>query len=89
MLGGLQALLRGFGLVGERASIHDTHVVNTVHPLSPRMPDQQAPLLLPLSRQRYLLSLPCFFAFSLPPPYGATYEYFVVIVHVRRGEGLS
>ena len=29
----IQALLRGFGLVRDGASIHDTHVVNTVYPL--------------------------------------------------------
>ena len=34
-IGGLQALLRGLVLVADGVSIHDTHVVNTVHPLCP------------------------------------------------------
>ena len=40
-LGGLQALLQGFRLVGDSVIIHDMHVVNTVCPLSPNIPDQQ------------------------------------------------
>ena len=34
-ISGLQALLGGFGLVGDGVSIHDTHVVNTIHTLCP------------------------------------------------------
>ena len=47
-LGDLQALLWGLGLVGDGTSIHGTHVVNNVHPLSPQNLYQQAPLLFPL-----------------------------------------
>ena len=39
-LGSLQELLWGLGMVGECASIYDTHVVNFVCPLSPNIPDQ-------------------------------------------------
>ena len=38
-LSGLQALLRVFGLVGDGVILHDTHVVNTIRPLRPYVPD--------------------------------------------------
>ena len=47
MIGSLQAFLRGFELVGDGVSIHDTHVVNAVRPLNTNIPDQQAPLTPP------------------------------------------
>ena len=62
-LGGLHALLQGFGLVGDSVSIHDTHVVNTILPLGPKVPDQKVPLLPPLLRRRCLHAFPFFFDF--------------------------
>ena len=44
LLGGLQALIRGFGLIGGGISIHNTNVVNTVHPLRPKVSDEEIPL---------------------------------------------
>ena len=35
LLSGFQALLGGFGLLGDGVSIHNTHFVNTVYPLCP------------------------------------------------------
>ena len=49
-LGGLYALLLGFGLIGGGFSIHDTYVVITVLPLGTHTPDQKFPLLVPLFR---------------------------------------
>ena len=37
MLGGIQALIQGLGLVGYGVSINNTHVVNAVRPLSPKI----------------------------------------------------
>ena len=34
-----QSFLGGFGLVGDGVSIHDTHVMSTVRPLRPEVPD--------------------------------------------------
>ena len=56
-LGSLQALLRGLGLVGDGVSIHNTRIVNSVRPLSPKIPDQQVPLLLYLLLRRFPLAL--------------------------------
>ena len=39
LLRGFQALLGGFGLVGGGYNIHDTHVMSTVRPLRPEVPD--------------------------------------------------
>ena len=39
LLSGFQALLGGFGLVGGGVSIHEIHVVDTVHPLNPEVSD--------------------------------------------------
>ena len=44
LLSVFQALLGGLGLVGGGASIHDTHVVNTVRPLRPEVSDEETPL---------------------------------------------
>ena len=81
-ISGLQALIRGFGLVGYGVSIPDTHAVNTVCPLRPKFPYQNIPILLPLIRRRYLLASSFAFGFGLPP-FGATCEKFGIVVHVR------
>ena len=39
LLNGFQALLGGFGLLGDGVSIHDLNVVNTVHPLCLQVSD--------------------------------------------------
>ena len=67
MLSGLKALLRGFGLVGDGVSIHNTHVMNTVRPLCSKILDHKVPLIPPLLQWRCLLTLPLRFAFGLPP----------------------
>ena len=46
LLSGLQALRRGFGMVGVGVSIHDTYVVNTFLPLRPEVYDEDIPLHL-------------------------------------------
>ena len=52
LLGVFQKLLRSFGLVGGGVSIHDTHVVNTVCPLGPQIPDQKVPHIAPLLQRQ-------------------------------------
>ena len=83
LLRGFQAPLGGFGVVGGGVSIHDTHVVNTVCPLIPKVSDEDTPLQLSLILQRVL------FEFVLPFTHGATSVYFGVATHVRGGEGLA
>ena len=46
-IGGLQALLRGLGIVGYGVSIHNMHVVNAVRPLIQKIPDHQVSILPP------------------------------------------
>ena len=41
----VEALLRILHLVCEGVSVHDTHVVNTVGPLFPELPDKKVALL--------------------------------------------
>ena len=48
LLGGFQALLGCFGLVGGGVSIHEIHVVDTVHPLNPEVSDEKIFLQLSL-----------------------------------------
>ena len=48
---GIKALLRGLVLVGYGVSIHDTHVMNAVHTLNPKILDQQVLRIPPLLRQ--------------------------------------
>ena len=48
LLGGLQALLWGLGLVGDSVSIHNTHVVNAVLPLDSKDPGSADPPSTPL-----------------------------------------
>ena len=83
LLSGFQELIVFFGLVGGGVSIHDTHVVNTVCPLIPKVSDEDTPLQLSLILQRVL------FEFVLPFTHGATSVYFGVATHVRGGEGLA
>ena len=47
-LSGFQALFRGVGMVGGGISIHDTHVMNTVHPLRSEVSDEEIPLQPPI-----------------------------------------
>ena len=47
-LGGIQALLRGFIPVGDGASLHNTHVLNAVCPLSLKILYHKVPLISPL-----------------------------------------
>ena len=64
------------------------NVMNTVRPVSPKIPDKKSLLLLPLLRQQLLLSFPCCFYFGLSHLHRSTCEYFGVVAHVRGGEGL-
>ena len=61
LLSSFQELIGGFGMLGGGVSIHNTHVVNTVHPLCPDLYDEEIPLWLPSSFEGGILS------FSFPP----------------------
>ena len=84
-----RSLLWGLGLIGHGVSIHDTHVVNNVRPLSPKIPDQQVPFILPLLWQWFLLALSLFLSIGLPPLNGTTCKAYEFVAHMCGGEGLS
>ena len=52
LLSSFQALLGIFRLVGGGVSIHDTHVVNTVHNLLPEVSNEEIPFQLPIILRR-------------------------------------
>ena len=60
LLRGFQALLGVFGLVGGGVSIHDTHVINTVCTLRPKVSDEETPFrsTSPFEGDRLILSFP-------------------------------
>ena len=66
-LGGLNALLWGFGMVGDGVIIHDTHVANNVRPLIPKVLDKKVPLLPPFSGGSDSLTFPVNFNLISPP----------------------
>ena len=83
LISGFQALLGVFGLVGGGISIHDTHVVNTFHPLRTKVSDEYIPLQI--SFVLWMLS----FELVLPSTYSTTFVDFGVVTHIHWGEGLA
>ena len=53
-------------MVGDGVSIHDTNVVNTVHPLSPNIPDYKVPHILPILRRWWLLDFSIVLPLAFP-----------------------
>ena len=84
----LQTALRGPLRIGLCISVHDTHFVNTVCPVGPKVPDQKVSLLF----RGLWCSVPRCGAvmgsggLSFCPPHGTTLVYKGVIAYVRGGE---
>ena len=83
----LQASLEGLLPIGFCISVHDTHVVNTLCPVGPEVPDQKVPLLF-----RGLWWRVPLFGFvtgsgglGFRPHHGATLVYEGVVAYVRGG----
>ena len=79
-----QALLGVLVLIGSGVSIHDTHVLNNVRPLSPEVSDEEIPLQI-----FFLLFLKVPFELLIHSPHGATCVDFGVVTHMCGGKGLA
>ena len=83
LLNGFQTLLGGFVLLGGGVSIDYMHFVNTVHPLHPKIYDEEIPLCFSLVLRRRPSE------FVLPSSHGVTCVDFGVVTHMRGDEGLA
>ena len=84
----LQTFLWGTPPIGLGVSVHDTHVVNTVSPIGPEVPDQKVSLLFlfPWKGGPQCCDVTGSGGLSFLPRHGATLVDEAVVAHVSGGE---